>query len=994
MKDFKSSKVDTYGVIERVKTLFKGHRHLILGFNTFLPKGYEISLDEPPKAGAARPAGQPVEFVQAINYVNKIKERFQEDERVYKAFLEILNMYRKGLKTISQVYEEVALLFKSHDDLLREFTFFLPESQPPQPAARGAKAKRAAETKRSKAEAKRAREQARAEQKRQRAQVLLVKQQLLDRVKARLRNKESYSDFLRCLELYSQDVFGKDDVIKLLEELLYRQPDLLAQVKELFVQAEAGEQQFDVNPTRPSIVREVEKAKLEESQYYACISELDLTGCEACTPSYRKLPTDYPEATCTGREQAAPEMQAIIAEVLNDGWVSVTSGSEDYGFKHVRWNQYEEALSRCEDDRFEMEMILECHRLALQTLGEVVEQAQQGATGAAAATVALGSLHPIVQRSLTKLYGEKTPEIMKLVKLYPAKALPVVVARMQAKEAEWVDIQGHMTATWTKVYEQNYHKSLDHRSFYFKQLDKKKLGAKAMMVEVRELSAKRRLESEGAELAGLSGTVALKGVGAPDCEFDFGDMNVHRDLGATLVLAIQHSLAREPAVKACTFLREFMLPFLGFSEKESFDLMPELESESEEEEGVEQEGAEGPGGAGNGGVEGGAGEGGGTAAPGEGGGGATPPEGPAAGAASAEPEGGAPMDVDEAAGEGAGGKKGRGARKKRGSRGTPPRALADAPVIQYESWLGPLVADGKQRVCSECVPLCLDASACKGADLGRVDAAAGHVMFANEGLYVLLRMYQTLYDRLVTARKCCLQGDAWRPSDAGGARGKDAREGGELCKETHREFMGLLSGVVDGSVDIGSFEDDCRQLLGANSYVLYTIDKLISKLVKQVQFVLSDETTLKLLQLHRYEHARGAGNGRSELQYWADSAALLQDDSCFRFGVDLDARRLAVHLLDGCNERLDVPAGSLDKGFADYLQAFMHGKYRLTNKAGEGVFQDFIGRVKRKHGDRGTQGCVLSNGLELKVSCASSKVSYVLETEDVFFRPRSRRKAA
>ena len=219
MKDFKSSKVDTYGVIERVKTLFKGHRHLILGFNTFLPKGYEISLDEPPKAGAARPAGQPVEFVQAINYVNKIKERFQEDERVYKAFLEILNMYRKGLKTISQVYEEVALLFKSHDDLLREFTFFLPESQPPQPAARGAKAKRAAETKRSKAEAKRAREQARAEQKRQRAQVLLVKQQLLDRVKARLRNKESYSDFLRCLELYSQDVFGKDDVIKLLEDI-------------------------------------------------------------------------------------------------------------------------------------------------------------------------------------------------------------------------------------------------------------------------------------------------------------------------------------------------------------------------------------------------------------------------------------------------------------------------------------------------------------------------------------------------------------------------------------------------------------------------------------------------------------------------------------------------------------------------------------------------------------------------------------------------------
>lgn len=30
--------IDTTGVIEKVKDLFKGHPELILGFNTFLPK--------------------------------------------------------------------------------------------------------------------------------------------------------------------------------------------------------------------------------------------------------------------------------------------------------------------------------------------------------------------------------------------------------------------------------------------------------------------------------------------------------------------------------------------------------------------------------------------------------------------------------------------------------------------------------------------------------------------------------------------------------------------------------------------------------------------------------------------------------------------------------------------------------------------------------------------------------------------------------------------
>lgn len=62
-------RINTAGVTARVKDLFKGHRDLILGFNTFLPKGYEITL--PPDEEC--PKKHPVEFGQAISYVNKIK---------------------------------------------------------------------------------------------------------------------------------------------------------------------------------------------------------------------------------------------------------------------------------------------------------------------------------------------------------------------------------------------------------------------------------------------------------------------------------------------------------------------------------------------------------------------------------------------------------------------------------------------------------------------------------------------------------------------------------------------------------------------------------------------------------------------------------------------------------------------------------------------------------------------------------------------------------
>lgn len=47
-------------------------------------------------------------------------------------------------------------------------------------------------------------------------------------------------------------------------------------------------------------------------------------------------------------------------------------------------------------------------------------------------------------------------------------------------------------------------------------------------------------------------------------------------------------------------------------------------------------------------------------------------------------------------------------------------------------------------------------------------------------------------------------------------------------------FMSALYNLLDGSADNARFEDDCRAIIGNQSYVLFTLDKLIYKLVKQV----------------------------------------------------------------------------------------------------------------------------------------------------------------
>ncbi len=57
-------------------------------------------------------------------------------------------------------------------------------------------------------------------------------------------------------------------------------------------------------------------------------------------------------------------------------------------------------------------------------------------------------------------------------------ALPVILTRLKQKQEEWARCRSDFNKVWAEIYSKNYHKSLDHRSFYFKQQDTKSLSTK------------------------------------------------------------------------------------------------------------------------------------------------------------------------------------------------------------------------------------------------------------------------------------------------------------------------------------------------------------------------------------------------------------------------------------------------------------------------------------------------------------------------------------
>jgi histone deacetylase complex regulatory component SIN3 len=173
-----------------------------------------------------------------------------------------------------------------------------------------------------------------------------------ERIKACLGNREAWVEFLKCLDLYSAEVISRAELTTLLADIFGPQNmKLLDELKQLLNNRGALEM------------------TAEDVWYSMPIGEIDLSQAARCTPSYRQLPDGYPLLACSERSHLEREM-------CNDHWVSVPTGSEDFSFKIMRKNQYEDQLFRCEDERYEIDMVIENNVSAIRVLEPLAEEIQ------------------------------------------------------------------------------------------------------------------------------------------------------------------------------------------------------------------------------------------------------------------------------------------------------------------------------------------------------------------------------------------------------------------------------------------------------------------------------------------------------------------------------------------------------------------------------------------------------------------------------------------
>lgn len=86
---------------------------------------------------------------------------------------------------------------------------------------------------------------------------------------------------------------------------------------------------------------------------------------------------------------------------------------------------------------------------------------------------------------IKNFYKDKGEQLIKYFFIKPYKVVPVVLERVQNIQRHLLAKKQEKTTQWREIYAKNYYKSLDYRSFHFKNNEKKHMTTKNLMQNLK-----------------------------------------------------------------------------------------------------------------------------------------------------------------------------------------------------------------------------------------------------------------------------------------------------------------------------------------------------------------------------------------------------------------------------------------------------------------------------------------------------------------------------
>ncbi|CAD8117863.1 unnamed protein product [Paramecium sonneborni] len=256
------------------------------------------------------------------------------------------------------------------------------------------------------------------------------------------------NEFLKVIHLYSECIITQMEVMELINQQNWLERDYIDDIRSML--------------TTRVIARRI------QTQLFKPLKDTDFAQVDRVTRSYVRMPIGYAQANNN-------------SEILNHLWVSVPFGSEDQSFLIMRKNTFEEQLFKSEDERFEYDVYIQQTKRTINLLQEIID----GTKDEQALVKKV-----IDMRILQQLYRNQTQdqnEILQLFSNKPIESAKILIKRVKSKLNELVQARNTKAKQiWETVSIMNFHKSLDHRSFYFKKNDKLVINGQRFVREIEE----------------------------------------------------------------------------------------------------------------------------------------------------------------------------------------------------------------------------------------------------------------------------------------------------------------------------------------------------------------------------------------------------------------------------------------------------------------------------------------------------------------------------
>lgn len=156
-------------------------------------------------------------------------------------------------------------------------------------------------------------------------------------------------------------------------------------------------------------------------------------------------------------------------------------------------------------------------------------------------------------------------------------------------------------------------------------------------------------------------------------------------------------------------------------------------------------------------------------------------------------------------------------------------------------------------------------------------------------------------------------------------------------------FLDMVKNVLDGNMESTAYEDTLREMFGIHAYIAFTLDKVVTYAVRQLQHLVSDpicQQCMELFQREQRQPKESSGAGGlcataymrlgAEMSYQRKAEKAMADENCFKIYIYKKDCKMTMELLDtegdeavdnSCRER-EREGVTVSEKWSTYVERF------------------------------------------------------------------------